>query len=125
MLLVVLGLITVEVLTIEMLITVGSRGRGHANVRLRLLACMHVCTMYVCKCVCMPSNKFCMYIHMQACMYVYECEYMYVFVYVFVYLFVCEHHYSDEMEMDHTRDLCVDGFSREDIDEISDSEDGG
>ena len=34
-----------------------------------------------------------------------------------------EGHYSDETEMEHARDLYVDGVSREDIDEISDSED--
>jgi len=34
-----------------------------------------------------------------------------------------EYHYSNETEMEHARDLYVGGVSREDIDEVSDSED--
>ena len=91
-------------------------------------ACMHVCTMYVCMCVlllvCMTSNKFCMCVRLHVCIYVYLCGYMYVFVYVFVCVHTREHHYSDETEMEHAPDLYVDGVSREDIDEVSDNEDG-
>ena len=57
-------------------------------------------------------------------MYVYLCGYMYAFVYAFICVHTREHHYSDETEMKHARDLYVDGVSREDIDEVSDSEDG-
>ena len=82
--------------------------------------CMHVCAMYVYMCVC----SVCMCVCIHGCMYVCLCEYMHLFVHAFVCVHTRDHHYLDETEMEHARDLYIDGVSREDIDGISYSWDG-